>query len=161
MSSGDMMSDVYEDRSRSRVPDIARSTNRETSQQRIDEEDEKDTATASGRSTSREGTQGKGGLLKRASTESDPHQSRTSTHRNRFFGRGNRNGKDNAEDGDDEDLMEQGRMDVRSGTVTPVAVRDTSASRSADPTPWYNGAVPLRSHTDTDDFEMRRIGGRR
>ena len=137
VSSGDLMSDLYDDRSRSRVPSGIRAD-------RIDEEAEAGAATATGRANSSDGPrQGHGGLARRSTSISS-----NVTHRNRFFDRLGRVGSRHTGPNHtaEPDLMEQGRIDPRSGTSQNQAVHDDTQIRNAG-----------IAHSQTEDFEMRRM----
>lgn len=141
VSSGDMMSDdLFEDRSRSRLPPASRNFGAD----RIDEEDEADVTKATGRTFSNDGPQHMHGDLARRSTSTSSNV----THRNRFFDRLGRVGSRplgssrNAEP----DLMEQGMLDPRSGTTQNQAMRDDTQPRDAG-----------LDRSQTEDFEMRRM----
>ena len=137
VSSGDLMSDLYDDRSRSRMPPAARAD-------RIDEEDETSTIKATGRATSIDGSEQMRSSLARRSTS----MSSNTTHRNRFFDRMGRVGSRHAgpNPAAEPDLMEQGRLDPRSGTSQNQAVHDDTQPRNAG-----------LSRSQTEDFEMRRL----
>lgn len=124
VSSGDLLSDdLYEDRSRSRLPPAARNA----SADRIDEEDEANVAKASGRKISNDGLRHMHGSLARRSTS----MSSNATHRNRFFDRVGRVGRPTSGKNHitEPDLMEQGRLDPRSGTSQNQAVHDDTHIR--------------------------------
>jgi small-conductance mechanosensitive channel len=138
VSSGDLMSDLYEDRSRSRILPGVRAD-------RIDEEDEAGAARATGRANSSEGTRQMHDGLARRSTS----MSSNVTHRNRFFDRLGRVGSRHIgpnHTAAEPDLMEQGRMDPRSGTSQNQAVQDDTRIR--------NTGI---ARSQTEDFEMRRM----
>jgi len=149
VSSGDLMSDVSDRRGPHRVLEIARSTNREESAQRSIPEEDEGGSREGGRSTSREQPQARGGLVKRVGTDVEPRLSQSpSIHRNRFFNRFQRGSDAGSQAVDDasESLMEQGRLDPRTGTVQQHVMRDESMDH----------ARPVRSQTE--DFEMKRLG---
>lgn len=183
VSSADIMGDLDDNRSQSRVRDIradSNSSSRET-RARIVEENEanrrQDEATIR-RAESRTGNGGSPfNLGRRTSTDSQSKMRRGNSlvHRNRFFSRGKV-----TDDGDEErDLMEQGmadipevagppdRMDPRTGVVSPQAVRPSTESGNSDaPGPTNSGPLqpfeermrleyPGRSRTQ--DFEMRNM----
>lgn len=141
VSSGDLMSDdLYEDRSRSRLPPAARNP----SADRIDEEEETDVARATGRTTSNDGPrQMQGGLARRSTSMSS-----SATHRNRFFDRLGRAGSRQSQPNRaaEPDLMEQGRLDPPSGTSQKQAVHGDTQARHAG-----------LAQSQTEDFEMRRM----
>ena len=187
VSSGDLMGDLYDSVSPSRVPQ--NQTRRDSSsrtrgeQDRIAEEDEEALRVAEGgRSASRTG-QGSPrlGLNRSATSESTSRvrRSLSAMHRNRFFSRhGRRNSK-----GEYEDLMEQGMADIpeaantsrsatglidpRSGTVSPEAVRMTTESdvgRGNLPGSDVRyggfeerGLGRAPGRSQTDNFEMRNM----
>ena len=177
VSSGDIMGDIYDDGPRARLPNYSKSRSRDH-QNRIEEEDVIREDSKLGRSSSRAGgSQSRFGLGRR-STESqtrlrtaESNTSNTSnTHRNRFFGRGKDSG-----DGADEDLMESGmaeipesadnsgRLDPRSGTISPKAMRlDTNNSAgsgvSFDLPSSYTNVGKMPAGGRTEDFEMRKLG---
>lgn len=141
VSSSDLMSaDLYDDRSRSRLPTGARNTDTD----RIDEEEEADVVKATGRATSIDGPHHMHGSLARRSTSI----SSTATHRNRFFDRLGRVGSrpSGPSPTADPDLMEQGRIDPRSGTSQNQAVHDDTQTRHAG-----------IARSQTEDFEMKRM----
>ena len=155
VSSGDMLSDVYQERIRTRVPDAVREAEERDRQRRISEADEKDESRATGRSTSKDETQNQaqasGGLRARSSQDAEtrPSMSSDTTHRNRFlgrFGRGprSRDGPPGSSNGQ-EDMMEQGRLDPRSGELVESAVEEDRL-----PSPYR----VFRSRTE--DFASRR-----
>lgn len=187
VSSADIMGDLDDNHSQTRVPDIridSNSRSRET-RARIVEEDEanrrEDEATIR-RAESRTGnSRSPFGLGRRTSTDSQSKMRRGNSliHRNRFFSRGKR-----TDDGDEErDLMEQGmadipevagpsdRMDPRTGLVSPQAVRPSTESGNSDaamPADGPTSSGALQSFEDrmrlerpgrsrTEDFEMRNI----
>jgi small-conductance mechanosensitive channel len=140
VSSADLMSDdLFEDRSRTRLPPSARNP----SADRIDEEDEGSVATATGRTISNDGQRMHGGIARRSTSMSS-----TATHRNRFFDRIGRVGSRPSEfaRAREPDLMEEGRLDPRSGTSESQAIRDDTPIRHSN----FG-----RSHTE--DFQMRRM----
>jgi small-conductance mechanosensitive channel len=141
VSSGDLMSgDLYEDRSRSRLPPSARHPGAD----RIDEEEEADYAKSTGRATSHDGPHLIHDSLARRSTSA----SSNTTHRNRFFDRLGRVGTRplEANRSTEPDLMEQGRLDPRSGTSQNQAIRDDTQDSHAG-----------FARSQTEDFEMRRM----
>ncbi|KAL8842723.1 MAG: hypothetical protein Q9170_000379 [Blastenia crenularia] len=165
VSSGGLMSDLYEDVSPSRVPQNRRdsASRSRDARNRILEDDEEGLRTErDGHSSSRsvEGSSGYG--LHRSSTESGSRIKRSisSIHRNRFFPRHERRNSK----GEYEDLMEQGMADIPesagssghidpgSGHVSPHAVRMTTESDLAR---GVLPGVPTRSRTE--DFEMRNM----
>ncbi|KAI9761961.1 MAG: Cell cycle checkpoint protein rad17 [Chaenotheca gracillima] len=162
ISSGDMMSDLYDDRSPSRVP-------------RFDRSPSQGRASNDGGSVART-TSHDTGLHPRDSEESKARlRSSHSTHRNRFFGRQRRPGE--VEDSDLENgimagIPESGatpaaRIDPRTGLVSPRAVNldGTEAPPPRVPTAaaFGTGARPppsdvgLPQRSATEDFEMRRL----
>lgn len=187
VSSADIMGDLDDSRSQTRVLDIRTDSNsrsRET-RARIVEEDEanrrEDEATIR-RAESRTGnSRSPFGLGRRTSTDSQSKMRRGNslTHRNRFFSRGKR-----TDEGDEErDLMEQGmadipevaglsdRMDPRTGIVSPQAVRPSTESENSDaaiPAAGRKSSGGLQSFEErmrlehpggfrTEDFEMRNM----
>ncbi|KAL9594145.1 MAG: hypothetical protein Q9179_005527 [Wetmoreana sp. 5 TL-2023] len=183
VSSGDLMGDIYDNVSPSRLPQGRRDSNSRSrdARDRIAEENEEELQRAEhGRSTSRraEGSP-RYGLHRSSTTESGSRVRRSfsSIHRNRFFSRhGRRNSR-----GEYEDLMEQGMADIPesadtsrsntldpgSGTASSQVVRmttDSDVSRGA--LPGYDndykgfeerglGRAPARSQTES--FEMRNM----
>jgi len=161
ISSGDLLSDVYSDRSRPRVPDFNKSPTRTRGlSNRISEEMDNHTL---GRTTSAEGAS-------RYSNESQNRlrSSHSAIHRNRFFSRNRGASKDSA----DQELMEQGmadipeiaensrRMDPRSGMISQQAMRTTTNTSNAgltDAGAGLRGVGKLPQRSQTDDFEMRRL----
>ena len=168
----DEMDDVYQDRSRNRVPISVTEASR--SRDRASQEAQRrsnDTA----HSTSRESHLTPG--LARRSTESNRWKhGGGSVHRNRFFSRSRTTGGDEAglmEGGHMADIPENpstagssGRLDPRSGMVSPAAMRlhtnesnlhpaadDASASGALDVPEGHR--APKKAATD--NFEMRRL----
>lgn len=139
VSSGDFMSDdLFDDRSRSRLPP----TTRRATTDRIDEEDEAEVTKATGRtSTSHEGPlHTHGGIARRSTSISS-----NITHRNRFFDRlGHVGSRPNRTT--EPDLMEQGMLDPRSGTSQIQAVREDTQTDQIN-----------IARSQTEDFEMRRM----
>ncbi|PNS18128.1 hypothetical protein CAC42_3573 [Sphaceloma murrayae] len=161
------MSDVYEDRSRTRIPPEIRevSASRERESQRASEEAGRQSEDLA-RTTSRSGPAGYG--LARRSTDTN-----RSVHRNRFFGR-HRSGT--LEEGKDREyLMESGLADVpeahvAAGSTSGVAGQDALGIHRAplDPRTGTVGDRAIRSQDDirplggsgrshTEDWEMRRL----
>ena len=177
VSSGDILGDIYEAREKPRVPifsKVATSRSRATENRIAEEEDTRDVARLN-RTISNASNHSSRFGLHRASTESQSRltHSHTSTHRNRFFG-----SKQIKHDlhGADEDLMEQGmadipesgpgsgRLDPRSGTVSPRAVKTDSQTSVVDvgspvaglPS-WEVGSGRNLTRSQTEDFEMRKL----
>ena len=187
VSSADIMGDLDDNRSQTRVPNMRTESNSRSleTRARIVEEDKanrrEDEATIR-RAESRTGTsRSPFSLGRRTSTESQTKMRRGNSliHRNRFFSRGKR-----TDEGDEErDLMEQGmadipevagppdRMDPRTGIVSPQAVRPSTESGSSDaamPAVGHASSEALQSfderlrfehpgRTRTEDFEMRNM----
>ena len=187
VSSADIMGDLDDNRSQSRVPDFRTDYNSRSRENRarIVEEDEvnrqEDKASIQ-RADSRTGnSRSPFGLGRRISTESQSKMRRGNSlvHRNRFFSRGKR-----TDEGDEErDLMEQGmadipeaagpsdRMDPRTGIVSPQAVRQSTESGNSDavmPAAGIMNSDSLQSFEHrirlehpgkirTEDFEMRNM----
>ncbi|KAL9111986.1 MAG: hypothetical protein Q9227_003606 [Pyrenula ochraceoflavens] len=134
VSSGDIMSDVYQERSRSRVPDAVREAE-ERNKRRISEANEKEQSQKDHRSASREEkAQASGGLRARASEDGGgrPSMSSGTTHRNRFLGgfarsSRSRDGPPQSSDGQ-VDMMEQGRIDPRSGELVEQELEEEPSS---------------------------------
>lgn len=178
VSSADIMGDLDSNRSQTRVPNVvtdSSSRSREYRSRSIGEDSanrSEDEATIR-RAESRAGnSRSPFGFGRRASTESQSKMRRGNSllHRNRFFSRGKR-----SDEGDEErDLMEQGmadipeaagqadRIDPRTGTVSPQAVRPSTAMPNTGPT---SGGAPQSfgermrleypGKSRTDDVEMR------
>lgn len=164
VSSGDPMSDVYETRTKPRIPESSKSPTRRRDQNRISEE--MDDNSRLGHTTSRETE-----TNSRYSSDSQNRlrSSNSAIHRNRFFSRN----RGVSRDGADQDLMEQGMADIpevgessrhidsRSGLVSPQAVlrASTNTSKPADGDDDIGsksgGKLPRRSKTD--GFEMKRL----
>ncbi len=161
VSSSDIFSDVYEDRSRSRALDLNRSAISTTAQNRGVPSDTDSVA----RTTSQDLD-----AASRYSTDS-PNRLRPShsaVHRNRFFGRKRGISKTST----DQELMEQGMADIpetaegsrhvgsRPGAVTATAVRsNTDISTPNDPSARTSsrGIGGFLRKSRTDDFEMRGV----
>ncbi|KIX98961.1 uncharacterized protein Z520_05422 [Fonsecaea multimorphosa CBS 102226] len=173
VSSGEQLSDVYEDRNRPHFEEVIRESNRIEEERRMSESQEREDH---GRSTSREGHM-MSGILRRSTTQSFAGNSRasvgghhrasissTETHRNRFLSRFNRTGRSIdlprdslAEEGQAPPIPHVGPLDARSGKVSSQAVRaDSIASRSNEPEP-FPPMAPVSSNTQ--DFELKRLGG--
>ncbi|EXJ78194.1 hypothetical protein A1O3_09355 [Capronia epimyces CBS 606.96] len=170
VSSGEQLSDVYEDRRRPEFDEIIRESNRVEDERRGSESRDRDGAA---RSTSRDQpSHGMSGILRRSTTQSiggsrrtsssvAPHRASISsqeTHRNRFLQRYNRTGR--SIDLPRDSLAEEGNapplspIDARSGNVSSQAIRqDSTASGPPEPFPAMAAGF---SHTE--DFELRRTG---
>lgn len=162
VSSGEQLSDVYEDRERPVYEEVIREANRVEDERRTSESrDRESTARSTSRDTNSHHMMS--GILRRSTTQSlsgRPHRASISsqeTHRNRFLNRFNRTGRsiDLARDS----LAEEGQappiptIDTRSGQVSSQAVRmDSNAPVPAEPFPAVG---PTSSH---EDFELRRLG---
>lgn len=158
VASSDLLSDVYEERSRSRVPDFHRLAvnNREQGKRVTEDTDSMARTTSQDMDTA-----------SRYSTESNRiRPSHSAIHRNRFFGRK----RGFSKPGTAQELMEQGmadipetpessrHMDPRSGVVSSTAVR----SNTITPIPGNpnardssKGIGGFLRRSRTDDFEMR------
>ena len=152
--SGDLTGDVYEDRSRTRVPRAVRLANMSEAERRIAEEPE-DQDKKSSKSRDRAGS-----VTKATSTDiPGSRQGRPSqdsaTHRNRFMDRFSRSRGSNDQD-NEQAYAEEGRIDNRSGTVS--AARATSDEEV--PTSWrrqQTDAIAGRlSRSQTEDFGNRK-----
>lgn len=170
VSSGEQLSDVYEDRRRPDFDEVIRETNRIEEERRISESQDRE---GTARSTSREQhSHAMSGILRRSTTQSvagsqrasssiAPHRASVSsqeTHRNRFLHRFNRTGR--SIDLPRDSLAEEGNapplppIDARSGHVSSQAVRmDSAASGPPEPFPTM-AAGSVRA----EDFELRRTG---
>ena len=163
VASGDLLGNVYDDSPRVRVPDIVRTSASRGRENKIEEEDE-----GVGVSSARDTSEGRSRFgLHRSSTESQSKiKSNIGTvHRNRFF---NRSNKITKEDPDYESLMERGlvavpeaqsqttRMDPRSGTISPQAIRtDSRTAGSGDGT---TASISESYDPSTNDtYEMDQI----
>lgn len=188
LSSGDIGGDVFDNPDKPRIPNVSiipasRSPSRHNPV--IEEENPDDKMLA--RTTSHDRESRSVFSLHGASTESQARSRRTlsSVHRNRFFGR-RRNDMEGDEGGADQDLMEQGmadipeygasggRMDPRTGSVSPIAMVASGGSgvvgaggRGGQQPHLASGALSSLSEVDlgrplrrshTDDYEMRRLG---
>ena len=164
VSSSDIYSDVYDDRSISRLPDFKRPSATNSDQnKRASEETDSLSKTTSRDAESRYSLD--------SQNQNRVRPSHSAIHRNRFFGR-NRGA---SKAGTDQELMEQGMADIpeiaegskgskhidpRTGTVSPTAVRsNTNASTSSIPARAGSskGLGKLLQRSRTDDFEMRGI----
>jgi hypothetical protein len=171
VSSGEQLSDVYEDRERPQYEDVIRESNRIEEDRRTSESQDREGAA---RSSSRDQNHHMSGILRRSTTQSfsggnrDHRQSLSTTHRasissqethrNRFLQRFNRSGR--SIDQPRDSLAEEGHapplrpLDARSGNVSSQAVRlDSNASAAAEPFPPMQ---PVNSQSE--DFELRRVG---
>ena len=147
VSSADIMGDLDDNRSRTRVPGIRTdsiSRSRET-QARInkeaDRQDDEATLWRAESRTSKDRSPFGLGRGVSADSQSKPRRGSSLIHRNRFFSRAKRTNE--ADEGDEErDLMEQGmaaipeaagpldRIDPRTGTISPLAVAPSTESRN-------------------------------
>lgn len=187
VSSADIMGDLDDNRSQTRVPDIGtdiKSRSREN-RARIVEEDEaarRKDDTMIRRAESRAGnSRSPFDLGRRTSTNSQSKMRRGNSfiHRNRFFSRGKRTDDDDEE----RDLMEQGMadipeasgppdgMDPRTGIISHQAVRPSTESGNSDVAmnvvkPTASGVlqsfeirIPLKhpGNSRAEDFEMRNM----
>ncbi len=169
VSSGEQLSDVYEDRARPQYENVIRESNRIEEERRTSESQDRD---GPARSSSRDQSHHMSGILRRSTTQSfggggnnrpsmSTHRASVSsqeTHRNRFLHRFNRTGR--SMDQPRDSLAEEGQapplrpLDARSGNVSSQAVRmDSNASASVEPFPAMQ---PTNSHAE--DFELRRVG---
>jgi small-conductance mechanosensitive channel len=120
VSSGDVMGDVFEDRTR-RVDDIVRTANRETAERRIQEEEEEEerlSRTSSRHRGSHSNLSVPSHMEGRRSTDSQGGHSLSSLSRNRFFRHRSSTSRER------DDLAEQGRYDQNAAlsqirTVSP------------------------------------------
>jgi small-conductance mechanosensitive channel len=172
VSSGEQLSDVYENRDPSQYRNIIQETNRIDEERRLSESRERDSAA---RSSSRDtGGHAMSGILRRSTTQSfggnraslgsGPHRasvSSTETHRNRFLSRFNRGGR--SVDLPRDSLAEEGQappiissvypIDPRSGRVSNQAVRSESNASAG-------GSVPFPAlasvSSRVQDVELRR-----
>ena len=186
MTSGDTAGDVYESRSKSRVPievtEASRSRDREEALRKSLEKSI-GSGHEMGRTTSRDDRIAPG-ALNCSSTESASRWRGGTVHRNRFFSRNNRPGTS-----DEQGLMENGMADIpenpstagsgapsqpldpRTGMVSPQAWRTTTDESNIHP-PQIRGSGTLNDVTNmptasqmhrsvgrsqTEDFEMRRF----
>lgn len=174
MSSGEQLSDVYEDRDRSQYEEIIRESNRAEDERRTSASMDRE---GNARSTSREGHT-MSGILRRSTTQSfggnrrtsvgGPHRvsiSSTDTHRNRFLNRFNRSGR--SMDMPRDSLAEEGQappipaiqsvraIDPRSGQVSTQAIRSDSNVPVSASEP-FPPMVPTSSRVE--DFELTRTG---
>ena len=161
ISAGDMPGDVFEDRdSQTRQ---AATLGRVTSPSRHSQERSR-ASHETGRSTSLADRPSRQfGRLQRVNTDSTQARERPS-HRNRFFGRGNRGVDEEAGMADipesDGFNSSKERLDPRSGKASPRAMRLSSEetephSFGANPTAEPTFSLPRRAQTDA--IEMRRM----
>jgi len=172
VSSGEQLSDVYEDRDRSQYREIIQESNRAEEERRISESRDRG---GDGRSSSREG-HSMSGILRRSTTQSfaggnnhravlregGPHRgsvSSTETHRNRFLGRFNRAGR--SIDQPRDSLAEEGQappiphIDPRSGQVSAQAVRSDSSVSGGESVPF---PTLVSTSSKVEDFGLKRFG---
>ncbi|EXJ56804.1 hypothetical protein A1O7_07148 [Cladophialophora yegresii CBS 114405] len=177
VSSGEQLSDVYEDRDRSQFREIIQESNRIEDERRVSESRDREGAA---RSTSRDVGNTMTGILRRSTTQSfgggnnhraalregGPHRasvSSTDTHRNRFLNRFNRGGR--SMDQPRESLAEEGHappmplvppnIDARSGQVSSQAVRNDSSASGGENVP-FPALAPASSRIE--DFGFRPLG---
>ncbi|EHY59669.1 hypothetical protein HRR83_001056 [Exophiala dermatitidis] len=168
VSSGEQLSDVYEEPRRPEIKEIIRETNRIEEERRISESQDRQ---GDARSTSRDHhPHAMTGILRRSTTQSlagsqressavAPHRASISsqeTHRNRFLHRFNRPRP--SIDHPRDSLAEEGNappltpIDARSGQVSSQAVRmDSVESERQEPFPIMPPAF-----SETEDFGFRR-----
>lgn len=171
VSSGEQLSDVYEDRERPQFEEIIRESNRIEEERRTSESQDRHDRNGTGRSTSRDQhSHAMSGILRRSTTQSFGGDHRASmsgqhrasvssqeTHRNRFLHRLNRPGRSSMDQPRDS-LAEEGQapplppFDARSGRISSQAVRMGSVSS----TEGFPAMVPVSSRTE--DFELKRLG---
>jgi small-conductance mechanosensitive channel len=156
VSSADMTGDVYDDRERSEERSRAISnlpvpgSSRDRSSQDRGSSDGR--SFDGGRSTSVSSDVGPG-RLQRIGTDSSMAKNRAN-HRNRFFGRNRGNADEDAiMEAGMAQIPEDGRMDPRSGRVSPSAWK-ISSNDSAEASGGI-GRAPKRSQTE--NLEMRRM----
>jgi len=172
VSSGEQLSDVYEDRDRSQYREIIQESNRVEDERRVSESLDRE---GNARSSSREG-HAMSGILRRSTTQSfgggnnhravlregGPHRGSvgsTETHRNRFLGRFNRGGR--SIDQPRDSLAEEGqappipRIDPRSGQVSTQAVRNDSNVSGGENIPF---PALASASSKVEDFEWKRLG---
>jgi small-conductance mechanosensitive channel len=155
ISSGDLQGDVYDDRERSAersrtISNLqAPSVSRERSSQERGSLDRR--SVDGGRSTSVSSNVGPGNLH-RVGTDTSTSKNRAN-HRNRFFGRNRGNADEDAMEAGMAQIPEDGRLDPRSGRVSPSAWRSTT-NESAEASVGI-GHAPKRSQTE--NLEMRRL----
>ena len=166
-SLGNMMGDVYDDNIHARLPPPSKkliSRSRSTRDSGVEEYVASFDPIFARTSSRDDDSRSRVGLY-RSATDSQPRlrSSRSMVHRNRFFGR---RGKDDHSDGAAENLMEQGmadipesgRIDPRSGTVSPRAVQLGGEYESHRPPRCqiYDEVQPL-SPLQNGDFEMKEF----
>jgi len=147
IASGDLAGDVYEDRTRSRLPpeirEISASREREAEMEAIRASQETARSHEIGRSTSRASNLGPGRLARR----STDNGSRDRFHRNRFFGRPRGN------TADEQFLMEQGMADIPedsgSGARTTTANSTANSRDRLDP---RSGIISPAAFHNTDNI---------
>lgn len=175
VSSVDIMADLGDERSPTRIPDVrtgATSRTREA-RQRILEEDEanrREDDAVIRRAESRTGNSRSPFGIRRSSTDrSNMKRGNSLIHRNRFFSRG----KKRLDGEEEEDLMEQGMADIpeaagpsdrinpRTGVVSPQAVRpstDSGYSNTLGPAGQsFEERMQLPQPSRIEDFEMANI----
>ena len=170
VSSGDQLSDLFEDRSRPRVTDTIRDANRLERERRIIEEtiDENGEMDTSGHSSGRErDSQGPlggplhmaGGLIRRSTTMGPRTASLSSdTHRNRFLGRfsrGFRPSFDLQRQVEEGEASMPGVQDPRSGHIGSQAVRTDSTTSNVIPFPSISSGP-----SQAQEIELHNVGKR-
>jgi small-conductance mechanosensitive channel len=160
ISSGDIMGDVFEDRSKTQnqaqFREVVRSTNQESAERRRREQEEESRASSTASPRVRGGlTDGRSSLDSRNSTTGRTSLS-SSIHPNRFFGRlGSQHRRvRSSEKQDEEDLMEQGQYEHSPGTVEMQQHHDHDYHHDRiDP---RSGSVSQTGIHDDDDDEVSR-----
>ena len=147
MASNDVAGDVYDDRSRSRIPPAVRLANMTESERRIAEEYEEETNGKKSKSRDRSNSNAR-------TTSTDiptSHGARqsmdsqgTSTHRNRFM---ERIGRPRGSSVDVSNDMEEGRLDPRTATIT---------TGGGDEIPQASRSPSRVGRSQTEDFASRR-----
>jgi small-conductance mechanosensitive channel len=180
IAAGDGLGDVFDDKNSRQYRNVIRETNRIDEERRTSESQTRASMDRSGegRSSSRRDRAGSvvgphqhaisGGLLRRATEQTQPHRGSTSsmgTHRNRFLDRLGRGVHSSERTRDVEEGVTPfpglapsssgGVIDPRSGTTSTEAVRMQSDA-SLQPDPAY-GAPLVPSASQARDFEMRRF----
>ncbi|KIX01642.1 uncharacterized protein Z518_09368 [Rhinocladiella mackenziei CBS 650.93] len=168
VSSGESLSDVYEDRSPRQYGEVIREANRIEDERRSSQSQDREGVA---RSTSRDHQHAMSGILRRSTSQSfngnhrgsiSGHRASISsqdTHRNRFLNRFNRPGR--STDLPRDSLAEEGQappmppLDERSGHIGSTAVRVDSIASTAEGEP-FPAMVPV--HGRPEEVEMRRFG---
>ena len=144
MASADLAGDVYQDRSSSGIPPAVRLANMSEAERRIAEEAGEESSRRNSRDRSGSNARSTGAELPTAAGAARPSTD-SSTHRNRFMDRFTR---PRGASIDQNNEMEEGRIDARTATITTARVT------SDDQIP--ERILSRIGRSQTDDFALKR-----